>query len=136
MILGHRQQCKEPADRVWALAGLSHELAAVIPILSPPPQENGNTISAATLRGHIIRASIKTHDSRWFSLMLPFTYSYSGILSQLTPVSVLNYLWPGFTKPLTTYLEGILRYRIGDLSNLVRVSTVLGLILGVSVFMT
>ncbi|KAE9363189.1 hypothetical protein N431DRAFT_564779 [Stipitochalara longipes BDJ] len=131
LILGHRQQCKEPADRVWALAGLSHELAAVIPILSPSPQENENTISAATLRGHIIRASIKTHDWRWFSLMLPLTLSYGAILSQLTPVSVLNYLWPGFTNPLTTYPEGILRYVIGDSSNSVRVSTVLGLILGV-----
>ena len=131
LILGHRQQCKEPADRVWALAGLSHELAAMIPLLSPSPHENETPISAATLRGYIIRASIKNHDTRWFALMLLLTLAYVGIVSRLTPVSALNYMWPGFTEPLKTSSVYLLRYLMGDSSKFVRLSMVLGFIGGI-----
>lgn len=131
MILSHRQECRDPADHIWALAGLSRELAAMIPILSPAPKETEATVSAATLRGHILRACIKGSDWPWVSLLAPLTLTYHAILSQLMPVSVLSYCSLGPTPGPTNYSETILRYLKGSSSHSISVPIVLSLALGV-----
>ncbi|KAF4624811.1 hypothetical protein G7Y89_g13357 [Cudoniella acicularis] len=90
---------------------LENLISAIIPPPSTSPQrDDENLVTMEALRGHIIRALIKTHHETGFHLMLPFTFSYCYIFTRLTSFSLLDYLWPGNSDPLARYVKGNLRW--------------------------
>ncbi|KAH7317303.1 heterokaryon incompatibility protein-domain-containing protein [Rhexocercosporidium sp. MPI-PUGE-AT-0058] len=95
--MGRRQKCKDPADRIWAMVGISPSLSQNIPRLDKP-------LTPAELRGYILRACLGPFDFTWGLWLLPVIYVWVGSFDDPFEDAFLNDPWPDL---VLTYIHAI-----------------------------